>query len=80
MDARQCDNAYCATVAGRALASRSWYVVHDAWYMRSFASRTSGVGKLIADGMYQYDIYHEVPTIGIAAWGSVSPVQFVSAT
>ena len=38
----------------------------------------SGVGKLIADGMYQYDIYHEVPTIGIAAWGSVSPVYSVS--
>jgi hypothetical protein len=34
-------------------------------------SRISGVGKLIADGMYQYDLYHEVPTIGIAAWGSV---------
>jgi hypothetical protein len=30
--------------------------------------------------MYQYDLYHEVPTIGIAAWGSVSPVQLVSAT
>ncbi len=41
-----------------------------AWVLTS--ALDTGAGKLIADGMHQYDTYHDVPTIGIATWGTVT--------